>query len=96
MENLQSPVEILKISCQVVIGFGILNVWILRSKRPTSYRSKQATSLKEEFAAYGLPSWFIYLVGAIKIPAALALLAGSRGISACCGCPGVRARARPC
>jgi len=68
--------ETAKIICQVIIGLGILNVWILRFNRSTAYRGKQARNLKEEFETYGLPGWFIYLVGAIKIPAALALLAG--------------------
>ena len=68
--------EMVKIICQVIIGLGILNVWILRFNRSTAYRGKQARNLKEEFEAYGLPGWFIYLVGAIKIPAAVALLAG--------------------
>jgi len=68
--------ETVKMICQVIIGLGILNVWIQRFNRSTAYRGKQAGNLKEEFEAYGLPGWFIYVVGAIKIPAALALLAG--------------------
>ena len=30
----------------------------------------------EEFAAYGLPAWFAYVIGALKVGSALALIAG--------------------
>jgi hypothetical protein len=61
---------------QVVVALGLLNVWILRFNKTTQYRGGNAKNLKEEFAAYGLPSWFVYVVGALKIGSALALLAG--------------------
>lgn len=61
---------------QVVVALGLLNVWLLRPGRPTDYRGGDARSLKEEFAAYGLPEFLFYLVGALKIGAAIALLAG--------------------
>jgi hypothetical protein len=61
---------------QVVVALGLLNVWILRFNKSTQYRGGNAKNLKEEFAAYGLPSWFVYVVGALKIGSALALLAG--------------------
>ena len=32
--------------------------------------------MPEEFAAYGLPAWFAYTIGALKVGAALALIAG--------------------
>ena len=32
--------------------------------------------MPEEFAAYGLPVWFAYVVGTLKVGAALALIAG--------------------
>ena len=61
---------------QVVVGLGLLNVWLLRAKSPTSYRGGKARSLKEEFAAYGLPDMVFYFVGVLKIGSALMLLAG--------------------
>ena len=61
---------------QVVVALGLLNVWILRSRSATSYRGGSAKTLKEEFAAYGLPEAVFYLVGALKITAALLLLVG--------------------
>ena len=32
--------------------------------------------MREEFAAYGLPVWFTYVVGTLKVGSAVALLAG--------------------
>jgi len=68
--------DIIKILCQLIIGLGILNVWFIRFNHSTPYRGQGAQNLKEEFEAYGLPSWFIYLIGATKVPAAIALLVG--------------------
>ena len=61
---------------QVVVAIGLLNVWLLRPGRATSYRGGTAQSLKEEFAAYGLPDVAFYLVGVLKIGSAIALIAG--------------------
>lgn len=61
---------------QLVVCLGILNVWLLRANRSTAYRGRDAKNLREEFATYGLPVWFFYLVGALKITCALCLLAG--------------------
>ncbi|MBY0383532.1 DoxX family protein [bacterium] len=61
---------------QLVVALGLLNVWLLRFNKSTAYRGGSAKNLKEEFAAYGLPTWFMYLIGALKIGSAVALLAG--------------------
>ena len=61
---------------QAVVALGLLNVWLVRSGSATAYRGGNARSLKEEFAAYGLPDFFFYLVGALKIGSAIALIAG--------------------
>ena len=61
---------------QIIVGLGILNVWILRSGKATAYRGGDAKSLREEFAAYGLPFWFFCLIAVLKISFALALIAG--------------------
>lgn len=62
--------------CQALVAFGLLNVWLLRFHRATAYRGGTATNMREEFAAYGLPAWSCHLVGALKVAAALCLLAG--------------------
>lgn len=61
---------------QVIIALGILNVWLLRFNKATAYRGGTARTMREEFAAYGLPSWFMWSVGGLKVLLALALLAG--------------------
>lgn len=61
---------------QVIAALGLLNVWLVRFNRRTSYRGGTAGSMREEFAAYGLPGWFVYFIGALKIGTAIALVAG--------------------
>ena len=61
---------------QVVIALGLLNVWLVRARSSTSYRGGESKSLREEFAAYGLPPWAFYVVGFLKITAAILLLVG--------------------
>jgi hypothetical protein len=77
--NHQFIMEIPKILvqiCQIVVGCGLLNVWLLRFNKATAYRGGKASSMLEEFAAYGLPAWSCYLVGFLKVASAFALLAG--------------------
>lgn len=61
---------------QLVVGLGLLNVWLLRARSATGYRGGEATTLKEEFRAYGLPDLAFYVVGALKIAAGVVLVAG--------------------
>lgn len=61
---------------QVIVGLGLLNVWLVRARAATAYRGGSAQSLKEEFATYGLPDWTFYAVGALKIGSAVLLIAG--------------------
>lgn len=68
--------RLLLIMCQVAAALGLLNVWLLRRDRATAYRGGGARSMREEFAAYGLPPWSVGVVGALKVGAAVALLTG--------------------
>lgn len=61
---------------QLVVGVGLLNVWLVRSRSATAYRGGDARSLREEFAAYGLPTPVFVVVGILKVGAALVLIAG--------------------
>ena len=61
---------------QVIVGLGLLNVWLLRQRSATAYRGGDAKNLKEEFATYGLPSAVFYIVGGLKILAGTLLLVG--------------------
>lgn len=68
--------KIVSLIIQIVVALGLLNVWLLRFKRPTPYRGGSSRSMPEEFAAYGLPKWLLWTVGALKISCALCLVAG--------------------
>ena len=61
---------------QVIVGLGLLNVWLLRRGSTTSYRGGEAKNLKEEFATYGLPASMFYIVGGLKIICGVLLLVG--------------------
>ena len=63
------------ITFQVIVALGILNVWIFRLGKVTPFRGSDAKNLREEFAAYGLPFWFMCVVGVLKVSLAFALLA---------------------
>ncbi len=67
--------ENLLIVLQIIVALGILNVWLLRSGKATPFRGGDAKSLREEFAAYGLPFWFMCVIGVLKVGLALALIA---------------------
>ena len=67
--------DYLLIALKLIVGLGILNVWLLRSGKATAYRGKDAKTLREEFAAYGLPYPVFCLIGVLKVGLALALLA---------------------
>lgn len=70
------PAITISVVIQVVVALGLLNVWLVRAGSVTSYRGGDAQSLREEFAAYGLPDFFFYLVGGLKIVSAILLIAG--------------------
>lgn len=70
------PMNLLLIIIQIVAALGLLNVWLLRANRSTSYRGGAATNMREEFSAYGLPAGMVVVVGILKVGAALALIAG--------------------
>lgn len=60
----------------LLVGLGLLNVWLLRFKKATAFRGSNSTNMLEEFAVYGLPAWSCYLVGFLKVVSAVALLVG--------------------
>ena len=61
---------------QIIVALGLLNVWLVRFGKSTAFRGGQARSMPEEFAAYGLPAWSTYVVGALKVGAAVSLILG--------------------
>ncbi len=61
---------------QIIIAIGLINVWLVRFHKPTKYRGGGAGNMVDEFAVYGLPKWFMYLVGAGKIIIAVLMIIG--------------------
>jgi uncharacterized membrane protein YphA (DoxX/SURF4 family) len=61
---------------RIIIALGLLNVWLLRTGKPTAWRGRDAQNMREEFAAYGLPAWSMGVVGFLKVALAILLLAG--------------------
>ena len=66
--------EYIRNVAQLIIALGIVNVWLLRFNKATIYRGGAAKNMKEEFATYGLPVWFMWFVGGLKVLLALSLL----------------------
>ena len=59
---------------QLIISIGLINVWLLRFNKTTEYRGGNAKNMNEEFIAYGLPEWSMYLVGFLKVAIAIMLI----------------------
>jgi len=74
MTDPNSTGDYIRMALQLIVGLGILNVWIFRSGKSTPYRGGDAKNLREEFASYGLPFWFMCVIGVLKVGMALALL----------------------
>jgi uncharacterized membrane protein YphA (DoxX/SURF4 family) len=68
--------QLIPIALQILVALIILNVWILRRGKPTPFRGGEAKNMREEFATYGLPYWFMCFIGVLKVSLALALLVG--------------------
>lgn len=62
------------ISAKVIIFIAIINVWFFRFNKKTQYRGGDASSMKDEIAAYGLSTTMVYVIGTLKVLSALALL----------------------
>lgn len=67
--------EYIEIIIKLVISLSVLNVWLLRARRPTQWRGGNAESLKDEFQAYGLSEGMMKAVGSIKILLSLLIIA---------------------
>ena len=57
----------------IVVGLTVINVWLFRSGKSTSYRGGDASNLMEEFEVYGLGDFFM-TIGIIKVSLAILLL----------------------
>jgi hypothetical protein len=66
----------LSIILNLIIAFTLLNVWLVRFNKQTIYRGGDSTSMAEEFSTYGLPKWFMYSIGCMKVIIAILLIVG--------------------
>ena len=57
----------------IIVGLTVINVWLFRSGKATSYRGGNASSLMEEFEVYGLSDYFI-AIGVVKVGLAILLI----------------------
>lgn len=69
-----SFIQIIEIIIKLGVGFSILNVWLLNRNKSTPWRGANATTMEEEFAAYGLSKNAMIIVGTLKCLFALLLL----------------------
>ena len=67
--------DYISIALQIIVSLSILNVWLIQNKKPSQWRGGNATTMIEEFKAYGLPVWACYVIGTLKVLLAIALLA---------------------
>ena len=61
---------------QLIIALSVIRVWTFNFNKPSRWRGGGAKNMKEEFIAYGLPSWMMYLVGTLKVAFSIGLIAG--------------------
>lgn len=74
MDIILDHMNYILIGAKVIIFISIINVWFFRFNKKTLFRGGDASSMKAEFAAYGLSETMMYLVGALKVLSALGLL----------------------
>ena len=60
----------------VSIILGIFYAWTIGFNRESKYRPGRAKNMKEEFIVYGLPFWFMYTIGAVKLILSTLLIFG--------------------
>jgi uncharacterized membrane protein YphA (DoxX/SURF4 family) len=69
-------IETIRILVQFLIALGIFNVWLIRFGKSTQWRGGDAQDMRAEFEVYGLPGWFMILIGISKVILACCLIAG--------------------
>ena len=74
MKTILDHMNYILIGAKVIIFISIINVWFFRFNKKTLFRGGDASSMKAEFAAYGLSETMMYLVGALKVISALGLV----------------------
>ncbi|WP_298952965.1 DoxX family protein [uncultured Nonlabens sp.] len=67
-------IEITEIFIKLIVGLSILKVWLINRDKATPWRGGNASSMQEEFAAYGLSKNAMIIVGTLKCLFAVLLL----------------------
>lgn len=62
------------VATKVIIFISIINIWFFRFSKKTPYRGGDASSMKAEFATYGLSETMVYFIGTLKVLSAISLL----------------------
>lgn len=70
--------KVVLIVLQLFVALNILRIWLITNQRASIYRGGdgEAKTLREEFEYYGLPLWFMYVVGILKVASAIGLILG--------------------
>lgn len=66
--------QYLDIILKLIVSLSILNVWLLRANKASTYRGGKAQNIKQEFEAYGLSENTMKAVGFVKCLLAVLLL----------------------
>ena len=74
MNKKNNIMEYFIIALKLIVGFSLLNVWLLQNKKESPWRGGNAKTLMEEFNEYGLTTWMFYFVGVLKVGFSLLLL----------------------
>lgn len=62
------------IAFQIIVSVSILNVWLIQNRTATRWRGGNATTILEEFEAYGLSKTMCYVIGFLKVALAILLI----------------------
>ena len=65
---------ILIIILKLIVSVSLLNVWLLQFNKSTKWRGGDASSMLQEFKAYGLSKNSCYLIGFLKITLSVLLI----------------------
>jgi hypothetical protein len=69
-----NAMEYVIIALKLIVAVSLLNVWLLQYNKPTRWRGGDAKTIFEEFAVYGLPKWFCYVIGFLKVTLSIGLI----------------------
>lgn len=74
MIRIVTDMDTTQLLLRLAVGLGLLYVWIFRFAKPSPYRGGVANDMVEEFSEYGLPQRLVWIVGSLKVTAAVALI----------------------